>query len=82
MSVFETISVGLDKLAVEAKYPGGVAFFRTGPSHRGENVLRSPVIHERNAVGTRITASPDIVAIEDSDFGSDTVFQNCNWRNC
>jgi hypothetical protein len=77
VSVWENIYAGLDKPAVKADYPEGVAFFRAGPGHKGEVVLRNPVIHERNSAATRLTAGSGVTTIEGGEFVNN---QNANIR--
>jgi len=77
VSVFENIYAGLDKPAVDATYPDGVAFLRAGPAHEGEVVLRNPVIHQRNSAATRLEAGPGVTTIEGGEFVNN---QNANIR--
>ncbi|QSG07726.1 PKD domain-containing protein [Halapricum desulfuricans] len=77
VSVFENVYAGLDKPAIEADYPEGIAFFRAGPSHKGEVIIRNPVIHERNSAATRLTAGPGVTTIEGGEFVNN---QNANIR--
>ncbi|MCU4719596.1 PKD domain-containing protein [Halapricum hydrolyticum] len=75
--VIDGIYAGLDEPAMEVSYPNGVAFLRSGPLHKGEVVLRDPVIHERNSAATRSTAPTGVLTIEGGEFVNN---QNANIR--
>ncbi|QSG16082.1 PKD domain-containing protein [Halapricum desulfuricans] len=77
VGIWENVYAGLDKPAVKADYPDGVAFFRAGVGHEGEVILRDSAIHERNSAATRLTAGPGVTTLENVEFVNN---QNANIR--
>lgn len=60
----ERVYAGLDQPAKPVQYPNGVPFLLSGPSHRGELLLRHPVIQGRNSDATRSTSPSGVLTIE------------------
>jgi PKD repeat protein len=77
VSVYEHLYAGHDQPAVKADYPNGIAFFRGGPGHEGEVVLRDSDIRLRNSAATRVTNAPGVVTMERCAFHNN---QNNNIR--
>lgn len=73
----EEVYAGVDQPAVEVEYPNGVAFLRSGPSHKGELRLRDSIIKRRNSNATRSTGGSGVLTIEGSVFTNN---QNSNVR--
>lgn len=68
---------GLDEPAKTVDYPDGVQFIRAGPHHKGEVVLRDPVIHNRNSSATRYTWPTGVLTIIGGEFVNN---ENANIR--
>lgn len=66
--VIEGLRAGLDEAAKQVTYPDGVECVRAGPAHKGEVVLRDPVIHNRNSNATRYTRPTGVLTIEGGEF--------------
>jgi len=75
--VVDGLTAGLDEAAKSVQYPDGVEFLRAGPNHRGEVLLRDPVIHERNSNAVRYTAGPGVLTVEGGELVNN---QNANLR--
>ncbi len=68
VALIEDLAVGLDAYATSATYPDGVEFMWSGNAHRGEVVLRNPVIHGRNSSAIRHTNGDGVYTIEGGEF--------------
>jgi len=68
VAVYDTVVTGLDEPAVPVDYPNGVEFFRDGPAHEGEVILRNPIIHENNSSATRYNNNSGVITIEGGEF--------------
>lgn len=75
--VVDGIYAGIDEPAKQVAYPDGVVFLRGGPGHRGEVVLRNPVVHDRNSAATRYTKPTGVLTIQGGEFVNN---QNANVR--
>ena len=78
VATYENVVIGLDAPAYPAEYPNGTMFFRIGPSHDGEVVMRNCHVEGRNSSGTRFTADNIGVCTIENCYFSDN--QNASIR--